>query len=241
MKQLADRLLGRVVTKMGTLQKLVVDNFEALQRIREQTDDASGCADALRSLKEVETFVRETAFVGLVLTFRGWVLAALSDVLEARIPFIANVIEDLHQHVRGSRAVDSLAQSAGIRSEVDPHLLAALQQSLTSSGDPQQDLRLWSMLMVRGRGRVLQAPLLAGGLACGRAGGIPPIRVSRGVCAFTGGLAAAPAPSHSRGLTHPIHPYALALAMATAVPSAGYVFCGDSECRHDTLAFSPQH
>ena len=146
-KQLCDRLLARVTSKVQTMQKLVIDNFVWLQRLREQTEDSAACTEALRAVTQVDEFTRDASLVGLVLQLRRWMLDGLADVCEQRIPFVYHSISDLHESVRGNHSVDSLAQSAGLKSDIDPHLLAALQQSISATDNPEKDRAVWVVFM----------------------------------------------------------------------------------------------
>lgn len=167
-----DQLLLRVVTEqVAALKQLVTSNNDALQNLMYVWSDRIKSSEFSQRLRNPDELLARTIYIGVILSFRRLLFAALSDVMERRVPFISNCIKNLYMHFQlgenaevGTRvagacpcarltpgappliqAIDRLATAAGIHSIVDPQLCDALRPFCTS---PQHDFRLWNLLLI---------------------------------------------------------------------------------------------
>eukprot|EP00048_Salpingoeca_helianthica_P015488 m.227034 g.227034 ORF g.227034 m.227034 type:complete len:1121 (-) comp17108_c0_seq1:180-3542(-) len=145
LKQLQEELLRHVSANVVEMKKLSISNKEPLEVIKVQTDRAPAVAEAIKRVRDGDEFVTRSIAIGAILAFRRLLMSALGEVLENRIPFIFHSIRDLHHHTPGSPAVDMLAMTAGLRSDVDPMLLRAMQPHCTKS---DADFNAFSLMMV---------------------------------------------------------------------------------------------
>lgn len=144
-KLLHEELLRHVGANLVEMKKISISNREPLEVLKGQTDKAAACADAAKRVRDGEEFLYRTIAIGGVLAFRRLLCGALSALLENRIPFIFHAIRDLHAHTSGSQSVDTIAMTAGLRSDVDPLLFRALQPHCSKS---DADYNAFSLMMV---------------------------------------------------------------------------------------------
>lgn len=141
---LNDHLLGAILSLTADLKKIVTGNSEALDVISSSVDNGPACLDAIRRLKDFDELSGKGSLLGATVVLRRQVLSSLASVLEARIPYIFSSIRDIHTHMKGAEAVDVLSLTAGLRSDIDPHLVR-LFTKLT--GASQQEYNTWTNLL----------------------------------------------------------------------------------------------
>ncbi|EDQ87694.1 uncharacterized protein MONBRDRAFT_37880 [Monosiga brevicollis MX1] len=142
-KQLNDRMLGRAANAIGDLKVIVGKNGKLVELVQ-HCERATASEDVLRSLQDLEAFTSTLCFLGLVLDFRKYMLAALEVVLKDRIPFVYSAIAELNMQIRAS-SVQLLALTAGIDMQVDPQLELVLHSS--RSGGSDQEYQFWITFM----------------------------------------------------------------------------------------------
>uniref|UniRef100_A0A8V5GWR2 Uncharacterized protein n=1 Tax=Melopsittacus undulatus TaxID=13146 RepID=A0A8V5GWR2_MELUD len=151
---LSENLLWHVGSQLSALQALVLENWDALVRIRSGLGRRWDMGELLPRLTGAENVLKRMTIIGEILSFRAMAQEGLREVLSHHCPFLMGPIESLMDAVspdtdiQVTLSIFQLASAAGIPCEVDPALVNVLAGSKTEGSCPQDRSALPSLLLL---------------------------------------------------------------------------------------------
>lgn len=160
-KYLCENLVWYIVSQVNELKKLVVQNKETLIALRSNFDKPDHMRELGKRLQNVESVLHRVTIIGVILCFQKLVQEALNDVLEKRIPFLLSSIKDFKHQVANTESltdiqidvtknqiVNEMASATGLRSRIDPALMAALRVQKNDMGEDEYEIACLMMVFI---------------------------------------------------------------------------------------------
>lgn len=150
MKLLNETLMWHIASQVQELKKLVAANKEVLLLLRTHFDKPEIMKEQSKRLHNVENVLQRMTIVGVILNFQRIAQLALQEVLESRVPFLLNSVQDFYQHspVGDPKIVNEMASAAGLLCTVDPALATALASDKSDLDEDEHVLACLLMVFV---------------------------------------------------------------------------------------------
>ncbi|KAI8927379.1 Nck-associated protein 1 [Entophlyctis helioformis] len=154
--QFMDLKLTRQITIMtGSVQEMIQQNYESLDRIRKSWFDEGVMKDTLRKFRLMRDFLNKAVMAGFILEFRQLLATASHKVIARKFPHVDALVSTVHQQypptslqdAKEYKLLDNLANQLGLRDRCDVMLRWALSAlSGTQTSNPSTDGSHWMLL-----------------------------------------------------------------------------------------------
>jgi len=142
-------ILKFILTCVNSLKDSLSHNKAALEEFSRNYTNDTVASEAIRKLKDLDTFLVKSIHIGNALHFRQLMKEAALEVIESSTPFIASSIGSaFHSYKRNTfctpayMAVDCMAQDCALPNETSDQSLKAFLKKATGGSDSV----LWDLL-----------------------------------------------------------------------------------------------
>ncbi|XP_062842505.1 nck-associated protein 1-like [Trichomycterus rosablanca] len=154
MKFLGENLMWHITSQITEIKKLVVENMDVLVQIRANFDKPETMSNLQKRLTGCENVLKRMTIIGVILTFRTMIQEALEEVMQKHCPFLMGPIQCVRDlilpetDIKVVMSVYELASSAGIQCNINPTLVAAIDNMRSDNSSMEEDYKLACLLLV---------------------------------------------------------------------------------------------
>uniref|UniRef100_A0A8C9TYD2 NCK associated protein 1 like n=1 Tax=Scleropages formosus TaxID=113540 RepID=A0A8C9TYD2_SCLFO len=154
LKFLTENLMWHITSQVSELKKLVIDNMDVLVQIRSNFDKPEAMTNLQSRLPGMNVLKRMT-IIGVILSFRAMIQAALGDVrINKHCPYLMGPTECLRDmispetDIKATLSVFELASAAGLSCDIDPALVTAIANMRTDGSSLEEEYKLTYLLLI---------------------------------------------------------------------------------------------
>ncbi|TRY86597.1 hypothetical protein DNTS_018583 [Danionella cerebrum] len=154
MKFLNENLMWHVVSQVGELKKLVMENMDVLVQMRGNHHLPEVMSALQKKLSGSENVLKRLTIIGVILSFRSMIQEALEEVMDRHCSFLMKPIRNLKDSIspeldiKVTLGVYELASAAGFSCEIDPALVSAISNMQSESQSSEEEFKISSLLLV---------------------------------------------------------------------------------------------
>ncbi|XP_060925622.1 nck-associated protein 1-like [Limanda limanda] len=154
LKFVSENLMWHITSQVSELKKLVIENMDTLVQMRSNFDKPEEMANLRKRLTGGENVLKRMTIIGVILSFKAMAQDALRDILLKHCPYLMGPIEYMKDFIspeadiKETLSVFELASAAGLRCNIDPALVAAINSMLTDNTSIDEEYKLSSLLLV---------------------------------------------------------------------------------------------
>ncbi|KAI7812369.1 nck-associated protein 1-like, partial [Triplophysa rosa] len=137
LKFLNENLMWHIISQVGEMKKLVIDNMDVLVQMRANYENPEAMSILHKKLTGCENVLKRMTIVGVILSFRSMVQDALEEIMDKHCHFLMRPIKCLKDFsysdtdIKVALDVYEMASAAGLSCDIDPALVAAIANMLT--------------------------------------------------------------------------------------------------------------
>ncbi|XP_028303425.1 nck-associated protein 1-like [Gouania willdenowi] len=154
LKFLSENLMWHITSQVSELKKMVMENMDTLVQMRNSFDKPEEMANLKKRLTGGENVLKRMTIIGVILSFRSMTQDCLKYVLRKHCPYLMGPIECLRDFVfpeadiQETLSVFELASAAGLKCDIDPALVAAINSMKTDNTSLDEEYKLFCLLLV---------------------------------------------------------------------------------------------
>uniref|UniRef100_A0A8C9TCE6 NCK associated protein 1 like n=1 Tax=Scleropages formosus TaxID=113540 RepID=A0A8C9TCE6_SCLFO len=154
LKFLTENLMWHITSQVSELKKLVIDNMDVLVQIRSNFDKPEAMTNLQSRLPASENVLKRMTIIGVILSFRAMIQAALGDTMQKHCPYLMGPTECLRDmispetDIKATLSVFELASAAGLSCDIDPALVTAIANMRTDGSSLEEEYKLTYLLLI---------------------------------------------------------------------------------------------
>ncbi|XP_034022052.1 nck-associated protein 1-like [Thalassophryne amazonica] len=154
LKFLGENLMWHITSQVCELKKLVIENMDVLVQMRNNFEKPEEMANLKRRLTGVENVLKRMTIIGVILSFSSMSQDCLKDILHKHCPYLMGPIECMRDSIypesdmKATLAVFELASAAGLKCDISPSLVSAVESLQTDNVSLDEEYKLTCLLLV---------------------------------------------------------------------------------------------
>ncbi|XP_051528230.1 nck-associated protein 1-like isoform X1 [Myxocyprinus asiaticus] len=154
LKFLNENLMWHIISQVGELKKLVIDNMDVLVQMRANFENPEAMSELQKKLTGSENVLKRMTIIGVILSFRNMVQDALQKIMDKHCPFLMRPIKCLKDFIypdtdiKVTLSVYEMASAAGLPCEIDPALVSAIANMQTDNSSIEEEFKITCLLLV---------------------------------------------------------------------------------------------
>ncbi|KAA0708095.1 Nck-associated protein 1-like [Triplophysa tibetana] len=154
LKFLNENLMWHIISQVGEMKKLVIDNMDVLVQMRANYENPDAMSVLQKKLTGCENVLKRMTIVGVILSFRSMVQDALEEIMGKHCHFLMRPIKCLKDSsytdtdIKVALDVYEMASAAGLSCDIDPALVAAIANMLTDNTSIEDEFKISCLLLV---------------------------------------------------------------------------------------------
>lgn len=154
LKFLNENLMWHIISQVGEMKKLVIDNMDVLVQMRACYENPGAMSELQKKLTGCENVLKRMTIVGVILSFRTMVQDALEEIMDKHCYFLMRPIKclkdftDCDTDIKVALDVYEIASAAGLSCEIDPALVVAVANMQTDNSSLEDEFKITCLLLV---------------------------------------------------------------------------------------------